>query len=467
MISANRNDVNNKKFPCLAQNRGAMVEVMMKKTVIILIMFLFTLGLFGADHWRKVGQPLSKERCYNPTLSFDSDGELFVGFREQEYKENTNGLYHASVKKYDSISKTWLSIGEPKFSPELIGSSQGNVPLSFVISNDKLYVAFVTGGSETERKVMTYNGKSEEWDFVASNLPEGSQYTLLKADNKGNLYIAFESQNGMQVMSSVDAVDWDYYGVHPTDISSNEGFRFIVSSQGVPFLSTVTVKPDYVSEAVITHCNEKSEEWAVVGDIGFSGNLGDEYKVSELAIDKEQQAFVGFTEANDNNAKVMKYDVVLNKWELLPDSNFTGEYIMIDISTSNSSALFASLRMGVEKKIKIMKYNTSLSKWEMVGEEINKECSVPVFNSADVPFISCTDSDGILTVLTYDDQPDDPDTGDTADTGNTANTADSTDSGNTADTADSGDTGNTGNTADTGNSADSSDDGSACSVLLI
>ena len=381
----------------------------MKKTVIILIMLLFTLGLFGENHWRKVGQPLRGERVWGPTLAFDSSGEMFVGFREQTYVENTNGSYYASVRRYDSISKTWLYVGEPKFSPRI--AEWGCV--SFAIdSKDELFFSLLPRKNDSFQTVMTYDNSSESWIYLSDNLPEDGRCATLSSDNDGVLHVVFLKRSEITVMKyNRESLHWEIIG-NPgfANSASNEfPMSLVFDKDNRPLVAFGESENENDSfNLTVMAYNKELNVWEGVGKEGFV-----RFKPSlSMVVAGENDLFVAFTSENDTNVQVMQYDKTSLAWQVLPGSEFREQYDRVNLGIDNSDSLFISLLSYSDTKTKIMKYDFPTSSWDMIGEEIDTICDVPVFNDNNTPFVSCTDSDGILTVLTFDDQPDDPDTGD-------------------------------------------------------
>jgi len=384
-----------------------LMEVGMCRKMVVLLIFLFSMTLFGENHWIKVGDSLSTNRIYDVAIVFSNSGTMFISFEEQDYMEYTDGPYRASVKQYNRESKTWEYVGIPKFSPELLGGCMGSNPLSLVISNDTPFIAYMTGNAERNRKIMTYLKSTEQWGYPDDNIPAGDGLTILKVDKNGKLYIAFASipgtNKGITVMSSDNGTDWEYCGKHPLDMPSNGFFDFVFSPQGVPVLSSVSplLLPDDVAASVAYSYDAESKEWHQLGKRGFSGPI-DEHGISvpHLVANTEGELFCYFSTDDHKGVRLMKYDATADSWTFLPNVDIPAETTSWKVSIGHNSDFFFSFRSGEEYITKIMKYNFTLSKWEIIGDEIvGLICSAPVFNKEDIPFISCLNKNGQGVVM--------------------------------------------------------------------
>jgi len=394
----------------------------MNKKIIVLMILLSSTLLIAEGKWKQFDKS-----GVGGKIVFDSVNTMFFAFREQETHPNYDGPYFASVKKYDVTSKKWVYVGQPQFSPELIDARQEYSPLSFVVSNNRLFVAFVTGGSQSERKMMIYNETSSQWDYLSENIPQGSNYTILTSDKDSKLYLAFRSTDGIKVVySNEDATKW-YRLTDPVVTYGDAPFDFKVDSHGVPFLSYIQYSQESpgTSVAIVSYYDTANNIWKILGNTGFTGiRKEDSPNVPQLTVNSKSNIYVKFITEDYKSIKIMKYDETSKAWTMFLEHEYEEMKSNVNISFDRKGTLFASFvtTENGELKTDVMKYITSSLSWDIIGEDIAESCGPPLFDNENRLFVSCSNL-GIMKF--YDDMSDSANT--SADTDNTTDSGDSVD----------------------------------------
>lgn len=233
-----------------------------------------TVMKFNGTAWEFVG-----------TAGFTAGNSFWYGFKFDNnnvpylsYMDGVSGGGNKlTVKKFNSGSNTWDTVGTERFS----GSYVGWTSLSFD-SNNKLYLALQDGSQSQKASVMTFNGTSWEYVGNAGISGFGTNYSNLHITANNSVYLAYsEPDNGYKsTVKKLDASNNTWTSVYttpahaaPVNISGTGNNLFIAYSTcpsscfvgAAKYNSNTNTFEDYGTQPIISSAAE-------VVDLTFSSN---------------------------------------------------------------------------------------------------------------------------------------------------------------------------------------------------
>ena len=242
--------------------------------------------------WQSVGDPVSSNPAYNPSLAFDNSNTPYLAYIDLTDNSNVH------IKKYDGTE--WVSVGGT------ISSNNSLFPkLAFNSQNHPL-VAFRDGSQSNKITVLDFNGTS--WQPLGNRgfSDDLVGYISLAVDNSDRAYVAYmDSAYGYKatVMRYDTNGSWQPLGTKGFTPKGASNLAFILDSSDTPYIAY----RDDNSAYRVSVSRFSNGQWQVVDKEGVSS--GSARDIS-LAFSKEDQIYVAYADtANGNRATVItKYD---------------------------------------------------------------------------------------------------------------------------------------------------------------
>lgn len=148
-----------------------------------------TVMKFNGTSWEVVGSAgFTAGNSFYYGFKFDKNNVPYLSYMDGV----SGGGNKLSVKKFNSISNAWETVGTDRFSSSYVGWTS----LAFD-SNNKLYLAFQDGSQGQKASVMTFDGNN--WLYVGSAgiSTYGTNFTKLQITTNDSVYLSYsEPDNG-------------------------------------------------------------------------------------------------------------------------------------------------------------------------------------------------------------------------------------------------------------------------------
>jgi hypothetical protein len=260
----------------------------------------FDVMKYGSSSWATVGSTVGNaiyvaSANRNISMAVDSSGIPYVAY--SDYSDQT-----ATVKKYNSSSSSWETVGSTGLGYVLIGIS-----LAFS-SSDVPYVAYEDYTNSNKATVKKYDSSSNSWETVGS--------------------IGFSSSIAFEVMVALD----------PND---------------VPYVSYKDYANSY--KATVMKYDSSSSSWVTVGSAGFSAGQAE---TMAIAINSSGVPYVAYKDyGNSNKATVMKYDSSSSSWVTVGSAGFSsGEATYFSLAFDSKDIPYVSFYDGASSCPTVMYY---------------------------------------------------------------------------------------------------------------
>lgn len=197
-------------------------------------------------------------------------------------------------------SNSWQVVGKTDFSAgwaEYISMANDR--------NDVPYVSFRDGANGNKLTVMSFDGRS--WVTVGSPAfsPDKVNDTTIVFDYNNVPYVMFREQGTDKLMvMSYSGSAWQSLGVIGTSSSASWTPSLAFNSSNVPY--AVFKDDSNGNKVTVVRFDASKNKWVSVGSAGFSSNW---VSYTSMIIDKSNNIYVGFSDANNNwGPNVMKFD---------------------------------------------------------------------------------------------------------------------------------------------------------------
>jgi hypothetical protein len=279
----------------------------------------------SSGNWENIGGPSETNNQDYVSLSVFS-GVPYIAFRRL-----VGTAFEAVVEKYNNSNDSWEAVG----SLDNPGENPGNVSLSIDNATGALYIAYQdywsSGGNLTVRK---FNSGSGSWEtvgnpgFATAYIPGPFGGTQLFVRN-GVPYVAFQElliDNKATVMKYNSALDsWVTVGSQGFSGRSVNNISLYVTEDGVPFVAFGLQQPDPESEssnkATVMEYISTIDAWAFVGEPCFSAWDAD-YISLFVSNGVPYVAFKDTGALAFGRASLMKYNGVT--WDYVGEQGFSG-----------------------------------------------------------------------------------------------------------------------------------------------
>jgi hypothetical protein len=259
---------------------------------------------YQSGGWENFGPALTFAN--NVSISIEN-GNIYIAYQDFSYDGRL------TVKKYNSGSDNWDTVGNPGFAnANISGFFEGT---QLFVRNGVPYVAFTEAIYDDKATVMKYNSGTNTWVTVGN--PRFSERAVeglsLYVSEDGVPYAAFglqqppsesEPNSKATVMKYISTMDaWAFVG-EPRFSAWDADYISLFVSNGVPYVAFKDTGALSFGRASLMKYN--GANWEYVGEQGFSG-IGHAATHTSLFIYNDVP-YVAFCDVDRNNsAVVMRY----------------------------------------------------------------------------------------------------------------------------------------------------------------
>ncbi|MGG1633009.1 S-layer homology domain-containing protein [Paenibacillus sp. NRS-1760] len=176
------------------------------------------------------------------------------------------------MKKYDSVSSDWVTLGSAGFS-----EGEAYYPSLYVAADGTPYVAYIDWGISPKAMVKKYDSVSSDWVTVGSDgsLASSAHYTSLYVDN-GTPYVAYmdEGNSSKATVKKYDSVSSDWVTVGNAGFSAGEAhYTSLYVDNGTPYVAYQDLGNS--SKVTVMSLNTVNASPSLTADTTDNDNLND------------------------------------------------------------------------------------------------------------------------------------------------------------------------------------------------
>lgn len=262
---------------------------------------------FNGSSWQLVGAGGLGTNTNSIDLAINSQGVIFVSFRESSQSERLQVIRYANGN--------WNYHGGPN-----VSSGTSLYPNIFITNNDTVLVAFKDISAGNKASVKKFNGTS--WVNVGpAGFSSGNIiYCDIAADVSGNIFVAYADGthgNDVTVMAYNGSI-WDTVGttqIAGTSVTNN--LTLEVDQLGAPHIAfTDPASPGYG----ITVMKYNGTSWGSVGSRGFSPNSS---IYPGLTFSSVNAPFIVFRDGTNSKPSVMSFQNTTEVTKVEKENDFT------------------------------------------------------------------------------------------------------------------------------------------------
>ncbi|MFC5471344.1 S-layer homology domain-containing protein [Cohnella suwonensis] len=282
----------------------------------------------GSSAWVTVGSAgFSEGQAEYISLSIATDGTPYVA-------------YSNTVMKYDSGSSAWVTVGSAVFS----ASWADYISLS-IATDGTPYVAYMDGANSGKATVKKYDSVSSAWVTVGSaGFSAGlAEYISLSIATDGTPYVAYmdRANSSKATVKKYDSVSSAWVTVGSAGFSAGQAdyMSLSIATDGTPYVAYRDWGNSY--KATVMKYDSGSSAWVTVGSAGFSKGQA-EY--ISLSIATDGTPYVAYRDGgNSNKATVMQFNTFLVSPGLTADTTDTDQMHDIEITFADDAAWRAAI----------------------------------------------------------------------------------------------------------------------------